>query len=330
MTRAASWGCRHLPCAGRRSGRCPAPLMVHGRRRHNRNMTEFFNVLPSGDALGALTARLRHRPKVEIAPTAEAVGRVTAGSLTSPEDLPAFPRSAMDGYSVRASDTFGAAEGQPAYLTVAGEVAMGRAPSVSIGAGEAAHTFTGGMLARGGDAVLMVEQTQAVDDRTIEVLSPVAPGENVIQPGEDVRAGSRILPAGHLLRPQGRRRAHGFRITIVEVTARPRVSIVSTGDELVPPSSEPGPGQVRDVNTYTVSGLIRAAGGAPVPIGLVADGLRGTAPRGQGGLGQGRRARLLGGQLGQQPRHDGGGESPASESRVSWCMGWPTSRGNPP
>ncbi len=234
-------------------------------------MTEFFNVLPSGDALGALTARLRHRPKVEIAPTAEAVGRVTAGSLTSPEDLPAFPRSAMDGYSVRASDTFGAAEGQPAYLTVAGEVAMGRAPSVSIGAGEAARTFTGGMLARGGDAVLMVEQTQAVDDRTIEVLSPVAPGENVIQPGEDVRAGSRILPAGHLLRPQDVGGLMALGITTVEVTARPRVSIVSTGDELVPPSSKPGPGQVRDVNTYTVSGLIREAGGAPVPIGLVAD-----------------------------------------------------------
>ena len=108
----------------------------------------------------------------------------------------------MDGYSVRASDTFGATESLPAYLEVAGEVNMGEAPDVGLSEGEAAGAYTGGMLARGADAVVMVENTQAVDGSTIEVLRPVAQGENVVQVGEDVRAGDEVLPAGHVLRPQ--------------------------------------------------------------------------------------------------------------------------------
>ena len=247
-------------------------------------MTEFFNVLPSGDALAALMARLRHRTGTEFVHTAEVLGRVTAKEVTSPEDLPAFPRSAMDGYSVRAADTFGATEGQPAYLTVVGEAPMGREPAVCIGTGEAARTYTGGMLANGGDAVLMVEHSQVVDDRTIEVLRPVAPGENVIQRGEDVLAGSRVLPAGHRLRPQDVGGLMALGMTAVGVTVRPRVCIVSTGDELVPPDAEPGPGQVRDVNTYTVAGLVEEAGGVPVPVGLVADDYEAQRRAAQDGL----------------------------------------------
>ena len=234
-------------------------------------MTEFFNVLPSGEALATLMARLRRRTGIETIATTEALGRVAAAEVTSPEDLPAFPRSAMDGYSVRAANTFGATEGQPAYLAVVGDVPMGRKPSVSLEPGEAARAYTGGMLAHGGDAVLMVEHAQVVDERTIEVLRPVAPGENVIQRGEDVRAGSCVLSAGHLIRPQDVGGLMALGVTAVEVTIRPMVSIVSTGDELVAPDQEPALGQVRDVNTYTVSGLVEDAGGVPVPIGLIAD-----------------------------------------------------------
>ncbi|MCI0438015.1 MAG: molybdopterin molybdotransferase MoeA [Chloroflexi bacterium] len=234
-------------------------------------MPEFFNVLAPDDALKALKQRLTPRVECELLPTSEALGRVTAEAILAPEDLPAFPRATMDGYSVRSSDTFGASEGLPAYLEVVGEVPMGRAASVRLSAGQAARAYTGGMLAEGADAVVMVEHTQAVGETTIEVLRPVAPGENVVQVGEDARKGELVLPAGRVLRPQdiGGLLAQG--ITRVSAAHRPRVAIVSTGDELVPPDRTPGPGQVRDINTYTISALVAQSGGVPVPIALVED-----------------------------------------------------------
>ena len=224
-------------------------------------MPEFFNVLPPSEALEVLLSRLQARPRTERIPTALATGRVLRTAVVSPEDLPAWPRATMDGYSVRARDTFGATEGLPAYLEVVGEVPMGQEPRVSVGPGQAARAFTGGLLARDADAVVMVEHTQAVDDGTIEVLRPVAPGENVVQPGEDVRRGEEVLPAGHLLRPQDVGALLALGITTVEVAQRPRVAVISTGDELVPPEESPGPGRIRDVNTYTVTALVEAAGG---------------------------------------------------------------------
>ena len=172
-------------------------------------MPEFFNVLPPQEALATLLKALPLlHLGVEKVPVQDSLGRITAAELVSGEDLPSFPRSTVDGYSLRAADTFGASEGLPAYFTLAGEVPMGRSPEVTVGLGEAAVTYTGGMLANGADAVVMVENTQQVDADTIEVTRPVAPGENVIQPGEDVRTGETILPRGHLLRPPGHRRTH--------------------------------------------------------------------------------------------------------------------------
>ena len=231
-------------------------------------MPEFFNVLPLGEALRVLLERLEPAVESEFAPTEDALGRVTAREITSPEDLPAFPRSTMDGYSVRAADTFGASEGLPAYLEVAGEVRMGLPPEVRLATGQAAIAYTGGMLA---DAVVMVENTQSGDQSTIEVLRPVAPGENVVQMGEDVRSGETVLPKGHVVRPQDIGGLLALGITKVAVARRPRVSIVSTGDELVTPEATPGPGQVRDVNTYTISSLVMKAGGVPIPVALEGD-----------------------------------------------------------
>ena len=234
-------------------------------------MPKFFNVLPPDDALRVLLDRLDARVATEHIPTEDALGRVTAQDIASPEDLPAFPRSTMDGFSVRSSDTFGASEGLPAYLEVVGEVPMGASPQVSLSEGQSAGAYTGGMLAEGADAVVMVENTQAVDESTIEVLRPVAPGENVIQVGEDVRAGEPVLPNGHVIRPQDIGGLLALGIEDVRVSRRPRVAIVSTGDELVPPSQMPRPGEVRDINTYTISALVETAGALPVPIGLVED-----------------------------------------------------------
>ena len=234
-------------------------------------MPQFFNVLSPSDALQTLIDHLPDGHDQELVPTHEALDRVTSEDIRSPEDLPAFARSTMDGFSVRSQDTFGASEGLPSYLEVVGEVPMGTAPQIDLSSGQAATAYTGGMLAGAADAVVMVEHTQPVDDTTIEVVRPVAPGENVVQVGEDTRRGEVVLEAGRILRPQDLGGLLALGITDVRVGRRPRVAIVSTGDELVPPEQSVGPGRVRDINTYSISALTVKAGGVPVPIGLVAD-----------------------------------------------------------
>ena len=235
-------------------------------------MPEFFNVLPPGQALQALIDDLPPtQAQLEEVPLEKALGRITASDLFATEQLPAFPRSTMAGFSLRAADTFGASEGLPAYFTIVGEVAMGQPATVSVAAGEAAVTYTGGMLAQGADAVVIVENTQPVDSTTIEVTRPVAPGENVVQPGEDISPGERLLPAGHLLRPQDLGGLAALGITKVPAARRPGVAILSMGDEVVAPETAPGPGRIRDVNTYTVAAQVTRAGGQPIPLGIVPD-----------------------------------------------------------
>ena len=234
-------------------------------------MPEFFKVMAPGDAFEVLKQHLSPQACPEPIATTDCLDRITAREIRSPEDLPAFQRSTMDGYSVRAGDTFGASEGLPAYLEVVGEVPMGGIAQVSLTVGQAAKVYTGGMLADGADAVVIVEHTQPAGDGTIEVVHPVAPGENVLQVGEDVRAGDVLLPAGHVLRPQDIGGLLALGLTQIEVSRRPRVAIVSTGDELVPPQQSPGPGQIRDINTHSISALVTLSGGTPVPIALVED-----------------------------------------------------------
>jgi molybdopterin molybdotransferase len=192
--------------------------------------------------------------------------------LRSPSHLPTFRRSTMDGFAVRAADTFGASEGLPGYLKLVGDVLMGTAPSMVLGTGECTRIATGGMLPEGGDAVVMIEQTQEVSS-TIEVLRAVAPGENVIQIGEDVKVGDLILERGHALRPQDVGGLVALGITRVCVARKLRVGIVSGGDELVDPELEPGPGQIRDINSYTLAALVRRAGHEPWLVGVVPDDL---------------------------------------------------------
>ena len=231
--------------------------------------------------------RLGHGPPrgEEPVPTKYALGRVTSRAVFSGERIPSFPRSSMDGFSVRAADTFGASEGLPAYFTTVGEVPMGSGPTVSVGVGEAAVAHTGGMLAWGADAVVMVESTQRVDEATIEVVRPVAPGENVVQPGEDMEQGDLVLPPGHMLRPQDLGGLMAMGVTEVRVSLKPRVAIMSMGDEIVPPETLPGEGQVRDVNTYTIAALVEQAGGIPVPLGITNDDYQRILSNAKQGLG---------------------------------------------
>lgn len=207
----------------------------------------------------------------EIVSMCSAVGRVLSGPLTVPADLPPFPRSSMDGYAVAARDTYGAAESFPALLSVAGEVPMGARPPAALAPGQAMRIATGGMLPEGSDAVVMVEHTETLDAVTVAVGRPVAPGENIVARGEDLQAGETVLPAGHRLRARDLSVLAALGYVRVAVTKRPRVAIISTGDELVPPEQEPAPGQIRDVNTALLTALVEQAGGEAVPLGIVPD-----------------------------------------------------------
>ena len=234
-------------------------------------MPEFFNVYSPPDAWRHFLRHYSPQMRTERILTAAALDRVLAEELVSPQDLPEFPRSTVDGYAVSAADTYGASSSLPAFLSVAGEVPMGQASSLEIGVGEAALVHTGGMIPAGADSVVMVENTQRVDDASIEALRPVAVGENVIQVGEDIRTGDPILKPGHLLRPQDIGGLMALGITQVTVAVPPRVGILSTGDEVVPPDQPVAPGQVRDINSYSLAALVTRAGGAPITYGIIPD-----------------------------------------------------------
>jgi molybdopterin molybdotransferase len=241
-------------------------------------MPEFFNVLPPAEALALLFAHLTHRTPPERLATRTAQGRVTARQIWAPHDLPSFRRSTMDGYAVRAADTHGASESLPAFLTVVGEVPMGNRAGITLSAGQAALVHTGGMLPQTADAVVQVELTQQLQESSpfpyeIEIFRSVAAGQNVLQVGEDVQSGAEVLAAGHLLRPQDLGGLLALGIIDVPVSQRPHIGILATGDEVVAPERAPGPGQIRDINSYTVGGQTEKAGGIPVYGGIIGDNL---------------------------------------------------------
>lgn len=230
--------------------------------------TGFFKVAGTREILEAFSW-LAPRG-AERVPLLDALGRALARDAVASIDIPHFTRSSMDGYAVAAADTFGASESQPAYLSVRGAVAMGAAPAGKVGAGEAMRIATGGMLPRGADAVVMWEHTREGGD-LLEVFRPVAPGEHVVTVGEDVREGERVLAAGRILRPADIGLLAGLGAAEVDVVRRPRVAIVSTGDELVGPEETPGPGQIRNVNQYSLGAWVRRCGGEALLLGRVPD-----------------------------------------------------------
>ena len=170
-----------------------------------------------------------------------------------------------------AKSTFGATESLPALLEIAGEINMGEDRKISLKPGQAVKIPTGGMLPEGADGVVMVEYCTLLDETTLEVSRAVSPLENTIQPGDDFKEGSVILPSGRRLRPQDLGVLAGLGFSEVPVFRRPKVTILSTGDEMVPVSQTPGPGQVRDINRYTLGALCRNMGAVPVCMGICSD-----------------------------------------------------------
>jgi len=209
--------------------------------------------------------------ETEQVPLSQAADRIQGVDMTSDSDLPDFYRATMDGYAVRAASTFGASEGNPAYLTVKGVVEMGKAPPFSIAPGEAARISTGGMLPQGADSVVMIEHAETVDDTMIEAYRSVAPGQHTIEPGEDFKRSEIVLEKGTVLGPSETGLLAAFGQTAACVYKKPRVAVISTGDEIVPVGETPGPGKIRDVNTYTLSAMIQKSGGTPLAMGIVRD-----------------------------------------------------------
>ena len=234
-------------------------------------MPELFTVVTPQEALEKLKDNLTHRVASETVKTNLAIGRVTAGPIYSSDNLPTFPRSTMDGYAVIASDTYGSTESIPTYINLIGEIPMGQPSDLILTRGNIAKVHTGSMLPEGSDAVVMVENTQIVDAQTIEIVRPVAPGENILQVGDDIAKGQIILPEGHLMRAQDIGGQMGLGINELNVYGRPKVVIISTGDELIPPNKDITPGKIRDINTYSLAALTLQSGAIPLTTPIIGD-----------------------------------------------------------
>lgn len=211
----------------------------------------------------------------------ESAGRVLVADFHAPGDLPPFANSSMDGYALRAADVNAASESHPARLEVVLDIPAGAAPGGALAAGQAARIMTGAPLPDGADAVVPVEETDADWSRenpgeqagSVLVGTALTVGDNVRPVGENVRAGQRVLAAGTRLRPQHLGMLAAFGQAQVNVHRRPRVAIVSSGDELVAVGETPAPGQIYDVNGYSMQGMVSEAGAIPLRQPLARDNL---------------------------------------------------------
>lgn len=220
----------------------------------------FFTVETVFNALNKLLSHAQPLSTQENLPVTQAVGRILAVAPQSTMNLPNFIRSTMDGYAVLASDTFSASDALPAYLQQVGTVHMGEQPAFSLQPGQTAEIHTGAMLPDGADAVVMVERTQKSGADEIEVMASVAPGENLVQIGEDIAEGAKVLPVGSRIRPQDIGGLLALGITEISVRAKPRVGLLSCGDELISPEDTPAIGQIRDINAYILGTLFAEQG----------------------------------------------------------------------
>jgi molybdopterin molybdotransferase len=233
-------------------------------------MSRFLNVIPVADAVAAVRQITPSSRQEMVAPEASA-GRILAADIAADTDIPGFDRSVVDGYAVRAADTAGAGESIPALLTCVARIAMGRQEiHAPIGPGTCAYIPTGGVLPPGTDAVVMVEYTEEAAD-TVLVKKPVSFGENVLLRDEDFRKGEKVFAAGRRITPQDAGVLAACGCASVPVAAKPVVGIISTGNELVPVTSVPGPGQVRDANASMLAAYLTEYGCIPRLYGIIPD-----------------------------------------------------------
>jgi len=203
----------------------------------------------------------------EEIPLFEALGRYLAEDLMSETDIPEFARSVVDGYAVTAKDTFGISDTAPVFLELIGEVKMGQAPDQVVSSGKAVYVPTGGMLPQGADAMVMIEYVEKLDDKNIAVYKASAPNAGLMNKGDDFKAGQLIYEKGHRITTKDIGMLAAMGEASINVFAKPSVAIISTGDEVISIMEDPGPGQVRDVNSYVLAALVNNMG---AKVGLVA------------------------------------------------------------
>lgn len=211
-------------------------------------------------------------------PLLDALGLVLAADIVSSVNIPPFRNSAMDGYAVRAKDTASASSGQPVQLTVIGELAAGYPPEVTVEAGQAVRIMTGAAMPAGADAVVRFEETDEGDAHdtgqargVVQIRRQAEPWDNVRAAGEDVQAGTTVLMSGTILRPGEIGVLASLNQASVRIHRRPRVGILSTGDEVIGLGPELRPGQIRDANSYTLAAMVKRYGGEPVVLGVARD-----------------------------------------------------------
>ena len=231
---------------------------------------DFFRLTPPEEAIKIIN-QFPSVSEEEQLHIDQALGRVLSENIHAPSDMPGFYRATMDGYAVRAKDTFGASPTLPALLEIKGEVKMGEVPKIKIEEGQAAKISTGGMIPEGADGVVMIEYCHIIDEKTIEVEKAISPLENVMLPDDDVRKGDLVLKKGRRLRAQDIGALAGLGIEYTKVFRKPKIAIISTGDEVIPINQQPKPGQVRDINRFTLSCLCRILGAEPIFLGICPD-----------------------------------------------------------
>lgn len=228
------------------------------------------------EAVSIILDRTRRQLGAEHVALSEAMGRVLAEDVRSDLDLPPFPKSAMDGFAVHLEDFADLAEGEPARLRQVGEARAGEPFTGPVERGECVAIYTGGELPSGLDAVVMVERSEREGD-LVHLLDTPRPRQHVCERGEDLREGDLVLARGHRLDAACLSVLASVGCEPVPVVRRPRVAIITTGDELVPPSEFPGPGQIREGNTLHLAAMARAAGAEVVRSGVVRDDERDLA-----------------------------------------------------
>ncbi len=235
-------------------------------------MPEFLELVTPEEGINKLLQRIELVVfRSENIRTEKGLNRVLARNINSDEDIPAFTRSTVDGFAVNSKDTYGASDVLPAFFEVVGEIQMGKSANIQINKGQACLIHTGGMLPAGADAVVMVENTQYSNSKEIEVYKAVPAGENVILKGEDVMTGDLVLQKGTSIRASEIGALMALGITEIEVYDLPRVGILSTGDEIIPPDNLPALGQIRDINSYSLSAIVEKFGGIPKCYPIIQD-----------------------------------------------------------
>lgn len=233
---------------------------------------QLFNVLSVEEIKEVINKSLRISTCYESINILESVNRISFEDITAGSNVPEFRRSTVDGYAVNSKDVFGAGEAIPSILTLKGEVSMGKEPPANIKSrGECLYVPTGGMLPEGADSVIMIEYSDRLDENTVLVYTPAAPGDNVIQRGEDISTEDIVIRKGQKLRPYEIGVLASLGIHEIKVYKKIRAAIISTGDEIVPCESQPALGEVRDINTYLLWSQLMQDGAEPVRYGIIKD-----------------------------------------------------------